>query len=145
MEFLTLAKMKKLYHSCKTAVGKQTIVFDLSDLDETWFTESVMELLIPQLDKYIGLNSIENKVFCIPVSTENGELSIALEFDVTHVYSKKTGKRLYTFKSVCGFRIVEYKRNIYGVVENGTLPGMVITYGTFDCGWKRPEIRDVEI
>lgn len=145
MEYLTLAKMKKSFPWCKTADGKQTILFDLSDLDRTWFKEPVIESIMPYLEKYIGINSIEEFVFAIPVSTDIAELSIDIEFDVTHVYSAKTGKRLYTLKSVCGFSIAEYKRNIYGVVENGTLPSVVIRYGTLDCSWKRPEVKDVEI
>ena len=145
MEYLTLVKMKKSFPWCKTADGKQTILFDLSDLDRTWFTESVINQIMPSLEKYIGINSIEEFVFAIPVSTDNAELSIDIEFNRTHVYSEKTGKKLYTLKSVSGFRIAEYKRNIYGVVENGTKPYSVITYGTLDNTWKKATRQDIEI
>lgn len=121
MEYLTLEKMKKLYPWCKTADGKQTVLFDLSNLGKTWFTDDVIKQIMPHLEKYIGINSTEEFIFAIPVSTDDAELSIDMEFNRTHVYSEKTGKKLYTLKSVSGFRIAEYKRNIYGVVENGTI------------------------
>ena len=111
MEYLTLAKMKKLYPFCKTADGKQTVLFDLSDLSKTWFTNDVIKQIMPHLEKYIGLDSIQNFIFAIPVSIDDAELSIDMEFNRTHVYSAKTGKRLYTLKSVSGFRIAEYKRS----------------------------------
>lgn len=146
MEYLTLTKMKKVYPSCKTSDGKQTVVFDLSDLDKTWFKESVINQIMPYLEKYIGINSIEEFVFAIPVSTDNAELSIDIEFNRTHIYSKKTGKKLYTLKSVSGFRIAEYKRNIYGVVPYNSIPVSVVTYGTLDnSGWIKSYSRDVEI
>lgn len=146
MEYLTLTKMKKLYPSCKTSDGKQTVVFDLSDLDKTWFKESVINQIMPYLEKYIGVNSIEEFVFAIPVSTDNAELSIDIEFNITHVYSAKTGKKLYTLKSISGFRIAEYKRNIYGVVPYNSIPVSVVTYGTLDnSGWIKSYSRDVEI
>ena len=145
MEFTTLAKMKKLYPSCKTSDGKQTVLFDLSDLDRTWFTESIINQIMPYLEKYIGINSIEEFVFAIPVSTDNAELSIDIEFNRTHVYSEKTGKKLYTLKSVSGFRIAEYKRNIYGVVPDNSIPVSVITYGTLDnSGWIKSYNSEVE-
>ena len=138
--------MKKLYPSCKTSDGKQTVVFDLSDLDKTWFKESVINQIMPYLEKYIGVNSIEEFVFAIPVSTDNAELSIDIEFNITHVYSAKTGKKLYTLKSISGFRIAEYKRNIYGVVPYNSIPVSVVTYGTLDnSGWIKSYSRDVEI
>ena len=145
MEYLTLAKMKKIYPSCKTSDDKQNVLFDLSDLDRTWFTESVIKSIMPHLEKYVGINTYENVVFGIPVSTDNEELSIDIEFNITHVYSEKTGKKLYTLKSVSGFRIAEYKRNIYGIVENETKPYAIITYGTLQSGWKYHTAQDVEI
>lgn len=128
MEYLTLAKMKKLYPSCKTSDGKQTVLFDLSDLSRTWFTDDVIKQIMPHLEKHIALDSIQSFIFAIPVSTDDAELSVDIEFNRTHVYSAKTGKRLYTLKSVSGFRIAEYKRNIFGVVANGTKPYSTITY-----------------
>ena len=146
MEYLTLTKMRKLYPSCKTSDGKQTVLFDLSDLDRTWFTESVVKSIMPHLEKHIGMNSIQEFVFAIPVSTDNAELSIDIEFNRTHVYSAKTGKKLYTLKSVSGFRIAEYKRNIYGVVPYNSIPVSVVTYGTLDNPkWIKAYNRDVEI
>lgn len=68
-----------------------------------------------------------------------------IEVDRTHVYSAKTGKRLYTLKSVSGFRIAEYKRNIFGVVADGTKPYSTITYGTLDNTWMKSTKQDVEI
>lgn len=145
MEYLTLTKMKKSFPWCKTSDGKQTVLFDLSDLDRTWFKEPVIKSIMPYLEKYIAINSIEEFVFAIPVSTDNAELSIDIEFNRTHVYSAKTGKKLYTLKSVSGFRIAEYKRNIYGIVENETKPYAIITYGTLQNGWKYHTAQDVEI
>lgn len=146
MEYLTLAKMKKVYPSCKTSDGKQTVLFDLSDLDKTWFTESVIKSIMPHLEKFMGMNTYEKLVFAIPVNTENAELSIDIEFNRTHVYSEKTGKKLYTLKSVSGFRIAEYKRNIYGVVPYNSIPVSVITYGTLDnTKWIKAYNKDVEI
>lgn len=146
MEYLTLAKMKKSFPSCKTLDGKQNILFDLSDLDRTWFTESVINQILPNLEKFMGINTYENVVFAIPVSTDIAELSIDIEFNRTHVYSEKTGKKLYTLKSVSGFRIAEYKRNIYGVVPYNSIPVSVVTYGTLDNPkWIKAYNRDVEI
>lgn len=145
MEYLTLAKMKKLYPSCKTSDGKQTVLFDLSDLSRTWFTDDVIKQIMPHLEKHIALDSIQSFIFAIPVSTDDAELSVDIEFNRTHVYSAKTGKRLYTLKSVSGFRIAEYKRNIFGVVANGTKPYSTITYGTLDNTWKKTTRQDIEI
>lgn len=146
MEYLTLAKMKKSFPWCKTSDGKQNVLFDLSDLDRTWFTESVINQILPNLEKFMGINTYENVVFAIPVSTDSAELSIDIEFNRTHVYSEKTGKKLYTLKSVSGFRIAEYKRNIYGVVPYNSIPVSVITYGTLDNPkWIKAYNRDVEI
>ena len=146
MEYLTLAKMKKSFPWCKTSDGKQNVLFDLSDLDRTWFTESVINQILPNLEKFMGINTYENVVFAIPVSTDSAELSIDIEFNRTHVYSAKTGKKLYTLKSVSGFRIAEYKRNIYGVVPYNSIPVSVVTYGTLDnSGWIKAYNRDVEI
>ena len=146
MEYLTLAKMKKSFPWCKTSDGKQTVIFDLSDLDKTWFTESVINQILPNLEKFMGINTYENVVFAIPVSTDIAELSIDIEFNRTHVYSEKTGKKLYTLKSVSGFRIAEYKRNIYGIVPYNSIPVSVITYGTlYNHRWIKAYNRDVEI
>lgn len=146
MEYLTLAKMKKSFPWCKTSDGKQTVLFDLSDLDRTWFKEPVIKSIKPYLEKYIGMDSIQEFVFAIPVSTDIAELSIDIEFNRTHVYSEKTGKKLYTLKSVSGFRIAEYKRNIYGVVPYNSIPTNVITYGTLDNPrWVKSYSKDVEI
>lgn len=145
MEFQTLAKMKKAFPWCKTSDGKQTVLFDLSELDKTWLTESVVNQIMPDIEKYVGMNTYENTVFSIPVNTENSMWYITLEFNVTHVYSEKTGKKLYTLKSASGFRIAQYKRNIYGIVENDTNPFATVTYGTLDSSWKNPIKQDVEI
>lgn len=146
MECLTLAKMKKIYPFCKTSDGKQTVLFDLSNLDRTWFKESVIKSIMPHLEKHMGINTYEKLVFAIPVETDSAELSIDIEFNRTHVYSEKTGKKLYTLKSVSGFRIAEYKRNIYGVVPYNSIPVSVITYGTLDnSGWIKAYCKDVEI
>lgn len=145
MEYLTLAKMKKLYPFCKTADGKQTVLFDLSNLGKTWFTDDVIKQIMPHLEKYIGINSTEEFIFAIPVSTDDVELSIDMEFNRTHVYSAKTGKKLYTLKSVSGFRIAEYKRNIFGIVAHGVKPYSVVTYGTLDNTWEKATRQDIEI
>ena len=50
------------------------------------------------------------------------------------LYRKKHGRRLYTYKKVCGFRITAYKFNLYGVVPNGEMPCYSIGYGTLDNG-----------
>lgn len=145
MEYLTLAKMKKLYPFCKTADGKQTVLFDLLNLGKTWFTDDVIKQIMPHLEKHIALDSIQSFIFAIPVSTDDAELSIDMEFNRTHVYSAKTGRRLYTVKSVSGFRIAEYKRNIFGVIANGTKPYSIITYGTLDNTWMKATKQDIEI
>lgn len=147
-ELTTLTKMKKLYPSCKTADGKQTVLFDLSDLDKTWFTESVIEQIMPEIIKYVGINTYENIVFAMNAETDKSHLSIDIEFNCDHVYSEKTGKKLYTLKSVSGFRIAEYERNIYDVVPGCATPSCVISYGTLDVGshaWRKAYSEDVEI
>ena len=98
-----------------------------------------------QIIKYAGMNTYENIVFAMNAETDEKHLSIDIEFNITHVYSEKTGKKLYTLKSVSSFRIAEYKRNIYEVVANGTKPYSVITYGTLDNTWKKATRQDIEI
>ena len=145
MEYLTLTKMKKSFPWCKTSDGKQTVFFDLSNLDRTWFTESVANQIMSEIIRYVGVNTYENIVFAMNAETDESHLSIDIEFNITHVYSAKTGKKLYTLKSVSGFRIAEYERNIYGIVENETKPYTTITYGTLQSGWKYRASQDVEI
>ena len=141
----TLQDQLTLANCTKTADGKQTIFFDLSNLGKTWFTDDVIKQIMPHLEKHIGINSTEEFIFAIPVSTDDEELSIDMEFNRTHVYSAKTGKKLYTLKSVSGFRIAEYKRNIFGVVSNNSIPVSVVTYGTLDNTWKKATRQDIEI
>ncbi len=148
MEYLTLAKMKKSFPWCKTSDGKQTVLFNMSDLDRTWFTKSVIEQIMPEIIKNVGVNTYENIVFAMNAKTDEKHLSIDIEFDITHVYSVKTGKKLYTLKSVSGFRIAEYERNIYGVVPGSATPTCIIGYGTLDVGfhaWRKTYSKDVEI
>lgn len=145
MEYLTLVKMKKSFPWCKTSDGKQTVLFDLSDLDRTWFTESVINQILPDILKNVGRTSYENVCF-ISCFNDDSKLFIDLEFDRVNVYKKETGKKLYTLKSVSGFRIAEYKRNIYGVVPYNSIPVSVVTYGTLDNPkWIKAYNRDVEI
>ena len=102
---------------------------------------------MPEIIKYAGMNTYENIVFAMNAETDEKHLSIDIEFNRTHVYSAKTGKKLYTLKSVSGFRIAEYKRNsnIYEVVANGTKPYSIITYGTLNNTWKKATRQDIEI
>ena len=145
MEYLTLAKMKKVYPSCKTSDGKQTVLFDLSDLDRTWFTESVINQILPDILKNVGITSYENVCFTSCLN-DDSKLFIDLEFDRVNVYKKETGKKLYTLKSIAGFRISSYKLNIYGVVPDNAKPVSVVTYGTLDnSGRIKAYNMDVEI
>ena len=131
MEFTTLAKMKKSFPWCKTSDGKQTVLFDLSDLDRTWFTESVINQILPDILKNVGITSYERVCFTS-----------------VNVYKKETGKKLYTLKSIAGFRISRYKLNIYGVVPDSAKPVSVVTYGTYDnykSWWTGSTSKDVEI
>ena len=143
MEYLALAKMKKNYSWYKTKNEKQTVLFDLSALDRTYFTDSVIEKIYPEIKKFIGVDSVQSFIFATPVSTDDYELSIDMEFNRTHVYSKKTGKKLYTVKSVSGYRIAQYKRNIYGIAYG--LPINTITYGSLGEHARRSYSLDVEI
>ena len=145
MEFTTLAKMKKSFPWCKTSDGKQTVLFDLSDLDRTWFTESVINQILPDILKNVGITSYENVCFTSCLN-DDSKLFIDLEFDRVNVYKKETGKKLYTLKSIAGFRISRYKLNIYGVVPDSAKPVSVVTYGTLDNPkWIKAYNRDVEI
>lgn len=145
MEYLTLAKMKKSFPWCKTADGKQTILFDLSDLNRTWFTESVINQILPDILKNVGRTSCES-VYFTSCLNDDSKLFIDLEFYRVNVYNAKTGKKLYTLKSVAGFRIASYKLNIYGVVPDNAKPVSVVTYGTLDnSGRIKAYNRDVEI
>ena len=91
MEFTTLAKMKKSFPWCKTSDGKQTVLFDLSDLDRTWFTESVINQILPDILKNVGITSYENVCFTSCLN-DDYKLFIDLEFDRVNVYKKETGK-----------------------------------------------------
>lgn len=136
MEFKTLAKMKNdsnlLFHDN----GINKLFYDLSELDKTWFTAEILEQITPQIIKSNGYSCIESSAYGLTaINREDGtQLYIDIDFRITHVYSGKSGKRLYTYKDVCGFRINAYKFNMYGVVENGTLPAYSIGYGTLDSG-----------
>ena len=83
------------------------------------------------------------------INREDGtRLYINIDFRITHVYSGKSGKRLYTYKEVCGFCINAYEFNIYGIVPNGALPKYSISYGTLDSGkqlYLHYRTEDVEI
>jgi len=147
MEYLTLTKMKKLFPSCKTSDGKQTILFDLSDLDRTWFTESVINQIVPDILKNAGRTSYESVCFTSCLN-DDSKMFIDLEFDRVNVYKKDTGKKLYTLKSIAGFRILSYKLNIYGVVPDNAKPVVVVTYGTYDnykTWWTGSTSKDIEI
>ena len=127
--------------------GINKVIMELLKENNTKMEELAKYLKINKetLEKHIALDSIQSFIFAIPVSTDDAELSIDMEFNRTHVYSAKTGKRLYTLKSVSGFRIAEYKRNIFGVVAKGTKPYSVITYGTLDNTWMKATKQDIEI
>lgn len=147
MEFTTLAKMKKSFPWCKTSDGKQTVLFDLSNLDKTWFTESIVNQIMPDILKNVGRSSYESVCFTSCLN-DDSKLFIDLEFDRMNVYKKETGKKLYTLKSIAGFRISRYKLNIYGVVPDSAKPVSVVTYGTYDnykSWWTGSTSKDVEI
>lgn len=97
MEYLTLAKMKKLYPFCKTADGKQTVLFDLSNLGKTWFTDDVIKQIMPHLEKHIALDSIQSFIFAIPVSTDDNDNKCLIDkedYDVVkRWYWRKVDKR----------------------------------------------------
>lgn len=135
-EFYTLAKMKKendlLYHDN----GTNKIFYDLSELDKTWFTSEIMETIKPQIIKNNAFSCIESSAYGLKAINRNDgtQLYIDIDFRITHVYNRKSGKRLYTYKEVCGFRINAYKFNLYGVVSNDEKPCHSIGYGTLDIG-----------
>ena len=132
----TLAKMKKekdlLYHDN----GTNKIFYDLSGQEKTWFTPEIMETIKPQIIKNNAFSCIESSAYGLKAINRNDgtQLYIDIDFRITHVYSKKSGRRLYTYKKVCGFRINAYKFNLYGVISNGEKPCYSIGYGTLDIG-----------
>ena len=132
----TLAKMKKekdlLYHDN----GTNKIFYDLSGLEKTWFTPEIMETIKPQIIKNNAFSCIESSAYGLKAINRNDgtQLYIDIDFRITHVYSKKSGRKLYTYKEACGFRINAYKFNLYGVVPNDEMPCYSIAYGTLDNG-----------
>lgn len=150
MEFKTLAKMKKdsnlLFHNN----GKNKLFYDLSGMNKTWFTAEILEQITPQIIKSNGYSCIESSAYgLIAINREDGtQLYIDIDFRTTHVYNGKSGKRLYTYKEPCGFRINAYKFNLYGVIPDGEKPCYSIGYGTLDSGkslYMHYRTEDVEI
>ena len=108
----------------------------------------MIEQIKPEIIKYIGGSVIEGSSYCLKaVNRDNGtENYIDIDFNIQKVFSKKSGKLLYTYKDVCGFRINSYKINIYGIVSDNEMPCATVTYGTMENNSiKRLIYPDVEI
>lgn len=146
MEFLTLAKMKKLYPLYDNGTNK--IIYDFSFL-LNYVEPEVIEQITNHIYKNNGYSCIESAAYGnMADDTENGyKLYIDVDFGCTNVYSSKTGKRLYTFKKAIGFIIKKYECNIYGVVPDYTDPIDITQGGTMLDGklYKRYEIKEEEI
>lgn len=108
-----------------------------------------MDAIVPQILKQNGSSTIESSCYCLHAlnTTDGTEVYIDIDFQITQVYSQKSGKRLYTYKEVCGFRYTAYKCNIYGIAPDYELPTYTVTYGTFDGNktYLHHGISDVEI
>lgn len=146
--FYTLAKMKKENDLLFSDNGRHKIFIDLKGLDNAFITSEMIEQIKPEIIKYIGNSTIEGSVYCLnAVNHDNGtENYIDIDFNIQKVFSKKSGKLLYTYKDVCGFRINSYKINIYGIVSDNEMPCATVTYGTMENNSiKRLIYPDVEI
>lgn len=142
MEFKKLSEMKKNYYHCKA--GKNNIIIDLHEVESDPFISKVLDNIKPEIMATIGRDTIEDLVFSLKAEPEDKEVYIDLEFQITHVYDRQSGKRLYTLKSIAGTRYTAYQKNIYGVVPYGEKPCVCVTSGTFDNG-RKLYFRDVEI
>ena len=145
--FYTLAKMKKENDLLFSDNGRHKIFIDLKGLDNAFITSEMIEQIKPKIIKYIGGSVIEGSSYCRAVNRDNGtENYIDIDFSIQKVFSKKSGKLLYTYKEICGFRINSYKLNIYGVVPSGEMPCATVTYGTMEnSSIKRLIYPDMEI
>lgn len=145
--FYTLAKMKK-ENDLIFCDNDSKIFIDLKGLENAFITREMLDQITPDIVKYIGNSTIEGSVYCLKaINRDNGtENYIDIDFNIQKVFSKKSGKLLYTYKEICGFRINSYKINIYGIVPNGETPCDTVTYGTMENNSiKRLIYPDVEI
>lgn len=146
--FYTLAKMKKENDLLFSDNGRHKIFIDLKGLVNAFITSEMIEQIKPEIIKYIGSSVIEGSSYCLKaINSDNGtENYIDIDFNIQKVFSKKSGRLLYTYKEICGFRINSYKINIYGIVPNGEMPCATVTYGTMENNSIRHLIYpDVEI
>lgn len=146
--FYTLAKMKKENDLIFCDNGRRKIFIDLKGLENAFITREMLDQITPDIVKYIGNSIIEGSIYCLKaINRDNGtENYIDIDFNIQKVFSKKSGKLLYTYKEICGFRINSYKINIYGIVPNGETPCDTVTYGTMENNSiKRLIYPDVEI
>lgn len=146
--FYTLAKMKKEDDLLFSDNGRNKIFIDLKGLENAFITKEMIEQIKPEIIKYIGGSVIEGSSYCLKaVNRDNGtENYIDIDFSIQKVFSKKSGKMLYTYKDVCGFKINSYKINIYGIVSDNERPCATVTYGTMKNNYIRRSIYpDVEI
>lgn len=120
---------------------KEKIIIDTAFLSDIPACES--DLILSELTSVLSRDSIEKTAFLHPIQNpENGyHVYINVYCDITHVYDRKTGKRLYTYKQVTGYTRIAYKPNIYGVVPDGSLPIETNKQGSTDHNYS----RDVEI
>lgn len=133
-DFYTLAKMKKESDLIFSDNGKHKIFIDLKGLENAFITREMIKQITPDIVKYVGGSVIEGSSYCLKaVNRDNGtENYIDIDFSIQKVFSKKSGKLLYTYKEIIGFRINSYKLNIYGIVQNGEMPCATVTYGTME-------------
>lgn len=146
--FYTLAKMKKENDLLFSDNGRHKIFIDLKGLDNAFITREMIEQIKPEIIKYICGSVIEGSSYCLKaVNHDNGtENYIDIDFSIQKVFSKKSGKLLYTYKEITGFSVNSYKINIYGVVPSGEMPCATVTYGTMEnSSIKRLIYPDVEI
>lgn len=101
---------------------KDKIIIDISFLSNIPTCE--LGLIQSELTSVLSQDSIEDVAFLKPIQNpENGHhVYINVYCDITQVYDRKTGKRLYTYKQVTGYDRIAYTPNIYGVVPDGALP-----------------------
>ena len=120
---------------------KDKIIIDISFLSNIPTCE--LDLIQSELSSILSRDSIEDVAFLKPIQNpENGyHVYINVYCDITHIYDRKTGKRLYTYKQVTGYNRIAYKPNIYGIVPDESIPIETGKQGETDHSYS----RDVEI
>lgn len=142
LEFKKLSEMKKAGYIFYKS-GKDNMLFDFTEINNVFpFTPEIIEQITPQIIKEAGRACYEQHAFCLHAETDSAKYYIDIDFMVYFAYNN-AGRRVYALKKIIGWRVVEYKKNICGVVPYGATAAMAIEYGTYErkiLNWQSQDV-----